>query len=142
MGTHPRPRGRGLRASELDDYARDAAAEQGRTLKPDAEPEKGFYYRSDHFNFAKLGVPAFYADEGTEFIGKPSDYGMKKRQDYTANHYHKPSDEIKPDWDLGGAVEDLQLFLAMGFRVAQADRYPEWRVGNEFRAVREAQLRK
>ena len=132
----------GYGASELDDYARDAAAEQGRTLKPDAEPEKGFYYRSDHFNFAKLGVPAFYADEGTEFIGKPSDYGMKKRQDYTANHYHKPSDEIKPDWDLGGAVEDLQLFLAMGFRVAQADRYPEWRVGNEFRAVREAQLRK
>ena len=132
----------GYGASELDDYAREAATEQGRTLKPDAEPEKGFYYRSDHFNFAKLGVPAFYADEGTEFIGKPSDYGMKKRQDYTANHYHKPSDEIKPDWDLGGAVEDLQLFLAMGFRVAQADRYPEWRVGNEFRAVREAQLRK
>lgn len=131
----------GLGASELDDYAREAAAEQGRILKPDPEPEKGFYYRSDHFNFAKVGVPAFYANPGTEFIGKAPDYGMTKRENYTANDYHKPSDEVKPDWDLSGAVEDLKLFFTMGFRIANAKKWPEWRPGNEFRATREAQFR-
>lgn len=131
----------GFGASELDDYAQAAAAEQGRVLRSDPEPEKGFYYRSDHFNFAKQGVPAFYPDEGIEFIGKPADYAMQKREEYTANFYHKPSDEIKPDWDLSGAVEDLQLLLTIGYRVAHAARFPEWRPGNEFRAARDAQLR-
>jgi Zn-dependent M28 family amino/carboxypeptidase len=131
----------GLGASELDDYARAAAAEQGRVLVPDAEPEKGFYYRSDHFNFAKQGVPAFDPESGIDVIGKPAGYGMQKREEYTANDYHKPSDQIKPDWDLSGAVDDLRLFLTMGYRVAQAARFPEWRPGNEFRATREAQLK-
>ncbi len=131
----------GLGASELDDYARAAAAEQGRVLVPDAEPEKGFYYRSDHFNFAKQGVPAFDPESGVDVVGKPAGYGMRKREEYTANDYHKPSDQIKPDWDLSGAVDDLRLFLAMGYRVAQAARFPEWRPGNEFRATREAQLK-
>ena len=130
----------GLGNSELDDYARAAAAEQGRTLRPDAEPEKGFYYRSDHFNFAKAGVPAFYADEGVEFVGKPADFGAQKRAEYTADLYHKPQDEIKPGWDLTGAAQDLQLFLTMGYRIANAARMPEWREGNEFRAVREKSL--
>ena len=132
----------GLGASELDDYARAAAGEQGRVLVPDAEPEKGFYYRSDHFNFAKQGVPAFDPESGIDVIGKPAGYGLARREAYTANDYHKPSDELKPDWDLSGAVEDLRLFLTMGYRVAQAERYPEWRAGNEFRATREAQLRR
>src|SRR6185503_5414109 len=115
----------GLGASDLDDYARDAAAEQNRVLKPDAEPEKGFYYRSDHFNFAKKGVPAFDPDSGTDFIGKPADYGKQKRDEYTTNDYHKPSDQIKPDWDLTGAIDDAKIFLAMGYRVANADKIPE-----------------
>ena len=131
----------GYGASELDDYAQAAAQEQGRTLRPDPEPEKGFYYRSDHFNFAKQGVPAFDPGEGVDYIGKPADFGMTKRNEFTANDYHKPSDEIKPGWDLTGAVMDLKLFLAIGYRVAQAAKYPEWRSGNEFRAIREAQLR-
>ncbi|HET9275989.1 MAG TPA: M28 family metallopeptidase [Gemmatimonadales bacterium] len=130
----------GMGASELEDYAREAAAEQDRILKPDPEPEKGFYYRSDHFNFAKQGVPAFYADAGTEVVGKPADFAMKQREKYTSEDYHKPSDEIKPEWNLAGAVQDLQLYLAMGYRVAQAERYPEWRPGNEFRATREKAL--
>jgi Zn-dependent M28 family amino/carboxypeptidase len=109
-------------------------------LKPDAEPEKGFYYRSDHFNFAKQGVPAFYADAGTEVIGKPADFAMQQRQRYTNEDYHKPSDEIRPDWNLEGAVQDVQLYLTIGFRVAQAEKYPAWRAGNEFRATREAAL--
>ena len=131
----------GMGASELEDYARDAAAEQQRVLKPDAEPEKGFYYRSDHFNFAKQGVPSFYADAGTEVIGKPADFAMKQRERYTSEDYHKPSDEIRPDWNLEGAVQDVRLYLTIGFRVAQAERYPEWRAGNEFRATREASLK-
>jgi Zn-dependent M28 family amino/carboxypeptidase len=132
----------GLNASELDSYAETAAAEQGRVLRPDAEPEKGFYYRSDHFNFAKQGVPAFDPEAGIEFIGKPKEFGLQKREEFTANDYHEPSDEIKPDWDLSGAVEDLKLFLAMGYRIAEAAKFPEWRVGNEFRATREAQLKR
>jgi Zn-dependent M28 family amino/carboxypeptidase len=131
----------GYGASELDDYARDATGEQGRIVRPDPEPEKGFYYRSDHFNFAKQGVPALYADEGVEFIGKPADYGRQMREQYTTRDYHKPSDIVRPDWDMSGAREDLQVFFAVGYRVAEADRMPEWRPGNEFRARREAQLK-
>ena len=130
----------GLGNSQLDDYARAAAAEQGRTLRPDAEPEKGFYYRSDHFNFAKQGVPAFYADEGVEFIGKPADFGAQKRQQYTSDLYHKPQDEIQPGWDLTGSVQDLNLLLTMGYRIANAARIPEWSPANEFRAAREKSL--
>ncbi len=130
----------GLGASELDDYAQAAATEQSRVLNPDAEPEKGFYYRSDHFNFARMGVPAFFAEGGTKYIGKPVGFGRQKRDAYTANDYHTPSDQIKPDWDLSGAVLDLNLLLAMGYRIANAPRFPEWRQGNEFRAIREAQL--
>ena len=132
----------GAGASELEDYARDAATEQGRILTPDPEPEKGFYYRSDHFNLAKQGVPAFYTHSGVEVIGKPADFAMTKRAKYTSEDYHKPSDEIKPDWDLTGSLDDLKLFLTIGYRVAQAEKYPEWRVGNEFRATREAMLKR
>jgi Zn-dependent M28 family amino/carboxypeptidase len=131
----------GIGASDLDDYLRDAAADQGRTLRPDPEPEKGFYYRSDHFNFAKQGVPALYTDTGVEFIGKPAEYSQQKRDEYTNNDYHQPSDEVKPDWDLSGAAEDAQLMFMVGYRVANADRFPEWKPGNEFRAKREAALK-
>jgi len=131
----------GLGASELDDYARAAAKEQGRTLKPDAEPEKGFYYRSDHFNFAKVGVPALNTDEGVEFVGKPPAFGTEVRERYTNDRYHKPSDEVTADWDLSGLAEDVQLLFTVGYRVAQADRYPAWAAGNEFKAIREAQLK-
>ncbi len=132
----------GLGASELDDYVKAAAAEQNRTIKPDAEPEKGFYYRSDHFNFAKQGVPALDPDTGTEFVGKPLGYGKQKRDEYTDNDYHAPSDEVKPDWDLTGAADDAELFFAVGYRVANADKLPEWRPGNEFKAKRDAMLKK
>ncbi len=132
----------GLGASELDDYAQAAAAEQGRVLRPDAEPEKGFYYRSDHFNFAKKGVPAFDPDAGIEFIGKPEGYGKQKRDEYTNHDYHAPSDEIKPDWDLTGAAEDAKLFLAIGYRVANAATFPGWKAGNEFKSIRDKALAK
>ena len=132
----------GLGASDLDDYLRQAAQEQGRTITPDPEPEKGFYYRSDHFNFAKQGVPALDPDAGVDFVGKPADWGAKKRDEYTEKDYHAPSDEVKPDWDLSGAAEDAQLLLAVGYRVANADKWPEWKPGNEFKAKRDAMLKK
>jgi Zn-dependent M28 family amino/carboxypeptidase len=130
----------GKGASELDDYLRAAAAEQNRVLEPDPESEKGFYYRSDHFNFAKVGVPALYIDSGVDFIDKPEGYGQQKRAEYTSRDYHSQSDTIKPDWDLTGAAEDARLLLAVGYRVANADRFPEWTDGNEFKARRDEMM--
>lgn len=132
----------GLGNSDLDDYAREAAKLQGRELRPDAEPEKGFYYRSDHFNFAKQGVPALNTDSGIEFVGKPPEYSKQVRENWTANIYHTPQDDVKPDWDLAGLVEDAQLFWLVGYNVAQADKYPEWKPGTEFKALREESLKR
>src|SRR4029079_16299473 len=108
-------------ASELDDYAKAAASEQGRVIHGDAEPEKGFYYRSDHFNFAKQGVPALDPDEGGDFVGKPPEYGKQVHDQYPEHDYHQPSDIVRPDWDLSGAREDLMVFFAVGYRIAESD---------------------
>ena len=130
----------GLGNSTLDDELRAVATAAGRTIVPDAEPEKGFFYRSDHFEFAKQGVPALYADAGVQFIGKPADYGTTKRAEYTTNDYHKPSDDVKPDWDLSGAVDDARLLLEVGYRVAQGSTWPQWKPGTEFKARRDSAL--
>ncbi len=130
----------GLGMSTLDNYVEEVAQEQGRVVNPDAEPEKGFYYRSDHFNFAKQGVPALDTDAGIDFIGKPPGWGIEKRNEYTQNDYHKPSDKVKPDWDLSGAVQDLDLLFSVGYRVANADKFPAWSPGTEFKARREKML--
>jgi Zn-dependent M28 family amino/carboxypeptidase len=132
----------GYGASDLDDYTRDAAREQGRVIRPDAEPEKGSFYRSDHFSFAKQGVPALDPDLGIDFVGQPAGYGQKVIDDYTAHRYHQPSDLVTADWDLSGAREDLKVFLAVGDRVADAATFPVWKPGNEFKAARDAMLRK
>jgi Zn-dependent M28 family amino/carboxypeptidase len=131
----------GLGNSTLDEVVIAEAKAQGRIVKPDAEPEKGYFYRSDHFPFAKEGVPAFDPGEGTEYIGKPADWGMKMRARYTAEDYHKPSDEVKPDWNLSGLVEDAQLFFMVGYRVANESKMPEWKPGTEFKAKRDASLK-
>ena len=127
--------------STLDDVLRDLATPLGRTLAPDAEPEKGFFYRSDHFEFAKQGVPALYVEAGIDYLDKPAGYGRQKRDEYTSNDYHKPSDEMKPDWDLSGAVEDLRLLYAVGLRVANDPVWPAWKPGTEFKATRDAMLK-
>ena len=129
----------GLGQSELDDVAAEIAGQLGRTLAPDPEPEKGFYYRSDHFAFARAGIPAFYADPGVEYIDKPEGYGLQKRNEYTTNDYHKVSDEVKPDWDMSGAVEDLTFLYLMGSRLANGEEWPAWSETSEFRALRESQ---
>ena len=131
----------GMGASDLDDYLRDAAATQQRVLRPDPESEKGFYYRSDHFNFAKKGVPALYIDTGIDFVGKPAAYSQQKRDEYTNKDYHAPSDEVKPDWDLSGAAQDAQMLFLVGYNVANAGKFPDWKPGNEFKATRDAMLR-
>lgn len=130
----------GLGNSSLDDDLRAVASANGRTIVPDPEPEKGYFYRSDHFEFAKKGVPALYTDAGVDFIGKPPGYGRAKRDEYTNNDYHKPSDEVKPDWDLSGAVQDIGLLFEVGYRVAQASQWPTWAPGTEFKAVRDSML--
>ena len=130
----------GLGASDLDDYAREAAAAQGRVLRADPKPENGGYFRSDHFPFAKQGVPAINAGGGDDYRGRPAGWGQQVSDAYTAKHYHKPSDEIRPDWDLSGALEDLQIYFAIGARAADTDRWPEWKPGNAFRARRDRML--
>ena len=126
----------GYGQTTLEDSLRDAARAQGRTLTPDAEPEKGRYFRSDHFEFAKVGVPGLYIHPGTQFVGRPADFGGKKMEEYIANDYHKVSDEIKSDWDLSGAAEDVRLLFDVGLRIANEDRFPEWKAGSEFRKLR------
>ena len=131
----------GLGNTTLDDTAIEVLKEHDRTVSGDPEPEKGFFYRSDHFEFAKQGVPALDPDSGTDYIGKRAEYGKQKRENYTADDYHKPSDEVKPDWDLSGAVEDLRVFMEIGYRVAQAPNAPEWKPGTEFKAKRDAMMK-
>ena len=127
--------------STLIDLLKEAASSQARVVNPDPESEKGFYYRSDHFEFAKQGVPALYTDSGIDYAGKDASYSKQKRDDYTNKDYHKVSDEIKPDWDLTGAVEDAQLLTMIGYRVAQGDKYPEWKAGSEFKAKRDQMMK-
>jgi Zn-dependent M28 family amino/carboxypeptidase len=131
----------GLGSSTLDEVLTEAARTQGRVVRPDPEPEKGSYYRSDHFEFARQGVPALDVGAGIEYAGKPADYGLQKRQQYTRNDYHKVSDEIKSDWDLSGAVEDLQLLFMVGNRVAGAAAVPSWNPGAEFKPVRDKMMK-
>jgi Zn-dependent M28 family amino/carboxypeptidase len=119
--------GRGV--STLDTVIDAVAKEQGRIVKADPEPEKGLYYRSDHFEFAKNGVPAFDPDSGVEYLNRPDGWGIEKRKEYTANKYHKPADKIEPDWNMTGAVEDAQLYFLVGYRVANDPHVPEWNSG-------------
>jgi len=126
--------------STLDDVLERVVSTVNRTVRPDAEPEKGFYYRSDHFEFAKQGVPALYVDAGTEFIGKPAGYGMQKREEFTSVDYHAVTDEIKPDWDLAGAIDDARVLFRIGYIVAQSPQIPEWKPGTEFKALRDSMM--
>jgi Zn-dependent M28 family amino/carboxypeptidase len=130
----------GYGSSEIEDILADVARESGRTLTPEATPEKGSYYRSDHFNFAKNGVPILYAKGGTTDREHGAEYVKQRNAEYVAERYHAPSDEIRDDWDLDAAVEDLQLYYRIGHHVATGDAWPQWYEGNEFRAIREASL--
>ncbi len=116
----------GLGVSSLDDLTKEAVARQGRVMTGDTDPVEGFYWRSDHVEFAMAGVPSLATSPGIDFVGKPSDFGDRMRTEFIRNDYHKPTDQIKPGWDLTGAVEDLQVLLEVGYRVAQAPARPVW----------------
>jgi Zn-dependent M28 family amino/carboxypeptidase len=126
----------GLGQTTIEDVLRDVAKAKNRTLIADAEPEKGRYYRSDHFEFAKVGVPGLYTHSGTNFIGRDPSFGTRKIAEYVAHDYHKVSDEIKPDWDLSGAAEDTELLFEVGSSIANSSRWPAWKEGSEFRKLR------
>jgi Zn-dependent M28 family amino/carboxypeptidase len=130
----------GLGKSTLDSVARRVAAHQGRTLKGDQFPDEGSYYRSDQFNFAKIGVPAFYFDPGTEYVGRPEGWGVERENNYDEHDYHQPSDEITPEWSFDGMAQDAQFGFFAGLVVANSDGLPTWNPGNEFEAARRAAL--
>ncbi len=126
----------GLGKSSLDSEVIAAAKTQGRVVKPDEFPDRGRFYRSDQFNFAKAGVPSAYLKFGTDVVGKPAGYGREQVEAYEKNTYHQPSDEYRDTLDFAGAVEDARLAFLLGLRVADADRMPRWTRGDEFEAVR------
>jgi len=122
----------------IEDEAVAIAAKQGRVLDPEQRPEVGGYYRSDHFSLAQVGVPALNIGSGPDLVNGGKDAGRKMAVDFTAQHYHQPSDEWHADWDLGGAKQDLDLFYALGWELANADTWPEWKAGAEFKPARDA----
>ncbi|WP_269530926.1 M28 family peptidase [Chitinimonas sp. BJYL2] len=128
----------GAGQSSLENIARDAVAQQGRVVAPEAKPENGGYFRSDHFEFAKAGIPALYMWSGVDYIGKPTGYGIGKMSEYISNDYHKPSDVMKPDWDLSGGVEDTELLYRIGRRLADGVEQPAFNADSEFRAKQHA----
>jgi Zn-dependent M28 family amino/carboxypeptidase len=132
----------GFGASTIDDLGIEVARSQGREMKPEAHPERGSYYRSDHFEFAKVGVPAYYPKAGQTHIGKPADFADKQVNDFIANRYHKPGDEVQPDWTFEGAAQDAEFLFLVGRRIADGDKWPEWKPGNEFKARRDEMLKK
>ena len=129
----------GYGKSQLDDYLTRAAQTQGRRVEPDPEPEKGFYYRSDHFSLARVGIPALYTDAGIDHVEHGPEWGRARRDEYTAQRYHKPTDEYDPSWDLSGALEDLRLLFHVGYWLATGSDWPNWREGTEFKSTRDAQ---
>ncbi|WP_380875315.1 hypothetical protein ACFB49_04160 [Sphingomonas sp. DBB INV C78] len=123
--------------SELEDYLKRAATTEGRVLVPEPTPEKGFYYRSDHFSFARLGVPMIYFESGDDLVNGGTARGKALAEDYITNRYHGPKDEYDPNWDWSGAVSDLKLFYAIGRELADSDKWPNWYPDAEFRAIRD-----
>jgi Zn-dependent M28 family amino/carboxypeptidase len=130
----------GLGKSSLDKVVQDLAAKQGRTVVGDQFPDKGFFYRSDQFSFAKIGVPAIYLDAGTHFRGKPDAWGKEKLETWEAEHYHQPSDQMTPDWNFDGMIEDARLGFAAGLEIANDPKLPAWKPGDEFEAARKGAL--
>ncbi|GAB3100053.1 M28 family metallopeptidase [Lysobacter terrae] len=127
----------GFGSSELEDKLRATAKTQGRTLHAEATPEDGFYFRSDHFNFARAGVPALYAKGGDDLIDGGTAAGRRAQVDYRDRRYHKPSDEYDPAWKLDGVIQDLEALYGVGRDLAGSDELPRWYPGNAFLAAQE-----
>jgi Zn-dependent M28 family amino/carboxypeptidase len=127
--------------STLDDALAKRAQAQGRTAIPNPRSEKGSIYRADNFEFAKVGVPALYIGKNEHLLSRPADAPLRA-DEFDLHDYHQVSDEVKPDWDLSGAVQDVQLLFQVGYEVANDNKYPEWKPGNEFKPQRDAMMKK
>jgi len=127
--------------SDLEELLADVAAVQGRVIGPEESPEKGYYFRSDHFNFARVGVPALYAKGGNDLVEGGVEAGMAAANDFTTNRYHKTGDEFDPAWNLEGTVQDIDALYEVGRRIAAGDSWPQWKPESEFKAAGDA-LRK
>lgn len=128
----------GFGQSELEDYAAEAAKKQGRVIVPDPVPSSGLYYRSDHFNLAKVGVPSLFTGSGVDNIKNGREWGLKQVADFTKFRYHSPQDNFDAKtWDLSGIVEDVRMLFDMGYRISNETSYPKWKNGSEFKSIRE-----
>jgi len=127
----------GYGSSELEDVLTKRAFAQNRVVKPEEHPDRGGYFRSDHFNFAKMGVPMLYAESGTDHTEREPGYLEAKNEDYLKNRYHTPRDEVADDWDLRGLAQDIELWFGIGLEIADSASWPNWYEGNEFRAIRD-----
>jgi Zn-dependent M28 family amino/carboxypeptidase len=130
----------GYGKSSLDGIVNSLVEKQGRKVVPDQFPDKGYFYRSDQFNFAKIGAPAMYFGRSTDFVGKPADWGRKQEEEWTEHIYHQPSDEIDDTWVFDGMIEDASIGFYAGWLITQADAMPTWNPGDEFEAARKKAL--
>lgn len=122
--------------SELDEYADEFAKKQGRTTRGEPDPSGGWYFRSDHFNFAKVGIPALYIENGTVSVEHGEKWGEDQKKEYNDKRYHAPTDEYSPDWDISGIVEDMNLLFDVGLKLSNESTFPNWKEGSEFKAIR------
>jgi Zn-dependent M28 family amino/carboxypeptidase len=127
--------------STLDDLLAAAAKRQGRSAIPDSRPDKGKIYRADNFEFSKVGLPSLYVGKSEHLLSRPEN-GPLRSDEFDATDYHQVTDEVRPDWDLSGAVQDVQLLFEVGYQVANGDKFPEWKPTSEFKAKRDAMLKK
>ena len=130
----------GFGQSELDDYVEAYSKEVGRVVLPNPTPEKGSFFRSDHFPFAKQGVPALYAGSGIQHVEKGEKWGQEQIEKYIREKYHKPSDEYDPNWDLSGMLDDLHMYFKIGYRLSMEDTFPNWKEGSEFKLKRDTDM--
>jgi len=127
-------------ASELEDMLADVLKTQDRTISPDPEPEKGGFYRSDHISLSRVGVPMLDPAGASDLVIGGKDAAARLRDDYRTNHYHQPSDEFDPKWDITGVIDDLDALYTLGDTLANSDRWPNWYKDNEFRAIRDKSM--
>lgn len=133
----------GVGQSEMEDLLDEELKKLGRYAAPEPNPAVGYYFRSDHFNFAKIGIPALYIGTGIDHVEKGKEYGKQLQEEYVAQYYHKPADAYDPKrWNLDGAVDDVQLLYQVGRNLANSTRWPGWKEGSEFKAIRDSYFKK
>ena len=128
--------------SELDEYAEQAAKEQGRVTRGEPDPSGGWYFRSDHFNFAKVGIPSMYIENGSVSLEHGEAWGEEQKKEYNEKRYHAPTDEYSSSWDLSGIIEDMQVLFDVGYRLSNESTFPGWKKGSEFKAIRDKSMGK